>query len=306
MEPIEIGEENDYLRLKYNSEFINPKLKIRELKKRIKEIAGIKEENQVFKLSCNFSYCNDDALFWDNVKLHYYDASKFNIEIKRKTYIKNAILDLNKNIEDLKKIVFNQTKIPIDRQIYLLNNKKLDDEINIKNQNLFSDNFAIKISKSPYDLIYVKYPYSKIEKINTNLYSTGFDFLESIQNNSIENYSHIFYNLIYNNKKLPLDNLLINYGIKIGDLIELTFRDSTYIIYIKTLTGKTIKLNVEPSDTIEYLKSLICFIERIPSAQQRLIFGGKQLENDLTIGQYDIKKESTIHLLLRLEKKLNE
>ena len=306
MEPIEIGEENDYLRLKYNSEFINPKLKIRELKKRIKEIAGIKEENQVFKLSCNFSYCYDDALFWDNVKLHYYDASKFNIEIKRKTYIKNAILDLNKNIKDLKKIVFNQTKIPIDRQVYLLNNKKLDDEINIKNQNLFSDNFAIKISKSPYDLIYVKYPYSKIEKINTNLYSTGFDFLESIQNNSIENYSHIFYNLIYNNKKLPLDNLLINYGIKIGDLIELTFRDSAYIIYIKTLTGKIFKLNVEPSDTIEYLKSLICFIERIPIAQQRLIFGGKQLENDLTIGQYDIKKESTIHLLLRLEKKLNE
>ena len=112
--------------------------------------------------------------------------------------------------------------------------------------------------------------------------------------------------MIYNNKKLPLDNLLINYGIKIGDLIELTFRDSAYIIYIKTLTGKIFKLNVEPSDTIEYLKSLICFIERIPSAQQRLIFGCKQLENDLTIGQYDIKKESTIHLLLRLEKKLNE
>ena len=70
-------------------------------------------------------------------------------------------------------------------------------------------------------------------------------------------------------------------------------------IYVKTLTGKTINIQVEPANTILELKNKIHDKEGIPQERQRLIFSGKELINDRKVADYKIQNESTLNLVLR-------
>jgi phage regulator Rha-like protein len=105
----------------------------------------------------------------------------------------------------------------------------------------------------------------------------------------------------YNNIKLDNKKDLSYYKIPSQSIIEAYFKNNDgFQIFINTLTGKTVTISVQPNYKISYIKEIIKLKEGIPMDEQKPIFAGKALEDNKDIAYYNIQKESTLHLALRL------
>jgi hypothetical protein len=127
--------------------------------------------------------------------------------------------------------------------------------------------------------------------------------------------SPIYQRFIFNGKILEnkltvasynlVDNSTIHMITKLSDdmirLYELQNMDRTINVFCKTLYGKTIELYVNSDFTINDLKVLIMDVEGIPPCQQKIMFNGQILANDKTLSYYDIKNNSTFHIMLTLK-----
>ncbi|KAG1840027.1 ubiquitin-related domain-containing protein [Suillus tomentosus] len=124
--------------------------------------------------------------------------------------------------------------------------------------------------------------------------------------------------LLFSGRVLQDDSTLEDYGVANGSVMQLSIppglkiavkaetqrrrrgQESEVQIFVKNLNGKTMALMISPTDTVENLMKKIQERTDIPPSEQRILFGGKQLVPDRILADYNISKESTLHLVLRL------
>jgi len=278
---------------------------MKDAKKILSQLTGIKEENQTYLIKFYFS--GYEEFFWNDADLLIYDQTRYLTKIKRKNYAKDILLNLNYNIKNLKKLVFLQSKVDMGRQKFLLDNSELSDDQNLKLENLYLNNLEIKISKKINDMVYVEYPNQEKKKIKTDLFSTGLEFLEQIEQiyyNKDNNFNLKYY-LSHQNKILNLDELLILSGVKNEDLLQLTER-KLFQINLKVLGGNTITIDVGPYDTVNFFKNIVHIKAGLSIEQQRIIFEGKKLDNKKTLHDYNIQQGANLELVFEFFEKMKE
>ena len=208
-------------------------------------------------------------------------------------------------IGEFKQILDKQLCIPVHRQRLLFYGKEITDDNQIIND-IKCDKFSLDFTKTPKESDYVDIEVidctrnaDKKENFELKVDLYG-DIHEQIANLDKFRYSRFY--LIYEDKFINYKYAMFidNYfGKKIKVELFQIYNDNMEV-FIRPLTGDTLDLYVDPLEHVGYLKIRIFDKNGIPPDQQRLVYKGKQLDDNKTLDFYNIEKYSSIHLTLRL------
>ena len=215
----------------------------------------------------------------------------------------------------MKKYISIYFKIPIQNQILYFNDKYLDqnylDDYYVSFIQNNSATIELKfISDLEYVTIYINYKENKWE-LKVNRCSNKWDILYYLSEKYAFNYNNEkeYPILRLHNKKIDIINesniiggeqLYLTLSASIKSLYNKKKNKDSFFITVRTLTEKQLPIEVWDDLTIFDLKLIVESIEEIPVDDQRMVFQGKQMEDEKTIKNYNIKKGDIIFLVLRL------
>ena len=229
--------------------------------------------------------------------LNYFSTKEIKLDLQKTSY----------TVDEFKQLIADQLFIPKHRVKLLF-----DDEEKDKNQiinDIVCEKFELGINSEPQETdkvdIEVVDCRRQVEQkenfeVKVDLYG---DLLEQICDlkNIINSGLYLMYQDTFSDYKYKMfaDH---HSGQKIKVELYDVEKDGNMELYLKTLTGNTITLNVDQYEHVGYLKTRIFEKEQIPVGQQKLVFAGKLLEDNKTLENYNIEKECTIQLFLKLKK----